>query len=70
MDMVYWDLYLQIPLFLTLVYAVIGRKTKRQRGDCPLSALGGAQVAGTWGDVKEGVCTGNTALFLQLQLLH
>lgn len=53
MDMVYRDVYLQI---LTVVCAVVGKKTRGQRADCPLSALGGAQVPGTWGDVKEGGC--------------
>lgn len=67
MDMVYWDIYLQILLLLTVVCAVFGKKTRGQRGDCPLSASGGA---GTWGDVNEAVCPGNTGFSLQLQLLH
>lgn len=63
MDMVYWDVYLQIPSLLTVVYAAIGKTTREQRGNCPLSALGGARV-------EEGVCPGNIGFFLQLQLLH
>lgn len=66
----YWDVYLQISSLLSVVYAVVGERTRGQRGDCPLSALGGACMKGTWGDVKEGVCPGNTGFFLQLQLLH
>lgn len=39
MDMVYWDVYLQIPSLLTLVYAVIGKKTRALRGCCPLQEV-------------------------------
>lgn len=36
----------------------------------PLSASGGARVAGTGGDEKESVCPDNTGFFWQLRLLH
>lgn len=68
--MVHWDVDLQTPSLLSVADAVPGERTRGQRGDCPLSALGGARVAGTRGDVKEGVCPGNTGFFLQLHLLH
>lgn len=72
MDMVYCDVYLQIPSLPFVSYSVIDKRTRGERGDCTLGYFGGhlgTQDVGCWGaavqcDGKEAACLGNTGSLL------
>lgn len=72
MDMIYWDVYLQIPSLPSVSYAVIDRRMRGERGNCTPGCFRGclwARDMGCWGaavqrDVKEGACPGNTGSLL------